>query len=171
MYYKRFQAVAQVVGYITIGLLAVYGLLALLGGSPALASALNLSPDAPDGDIPATFNYQGLLRDPDGGLTNGAYTLTTRIYTLTASGADIYHETFYNVNVRDGLFNIVLGDDPQGQDVEAAFAGAPRYLGVTLEGQGGELIPRQRLHSAPWALYATHAMTATTWWTMPASTG
>jgi hypothetical protein len=33
----------------------------------------------------------------------------------------------------------------------------PRYVGLTLEGLGDNLIPRQRFHGVPWALYATNA--------------
>ena len=35
---RKFQTLAQVVGYVTIGLLAIYGLLTLAGGGSALAS-------------------------------------------------------------------------------------------------------------------------------------
>ncbi len=157
--FKKFQIVAQIFGYATIALLAVYGLVTFLGGSPVLASALNkITAAAPV--IPATFNYQGLLRNPDGSLTTGTYTLTAKVYDAATAGSVLYHETFPNVTVRDGLFNIVLGDDPQGQDLQAALSAAPRYIGLTLVGQGDELIPRQRLHGVPWALYATNAADA-----------
>ncbi len=157
--FKKFQFVAQIVGYATIALLAVYGLVTFLGGSPVLASALNKI-TAADPVIPATFNYQGLLRNPDGSLTTGTYTLTAKVYDAATAGLVLYTETFPNVTVRDGLFNIVLGDDPQGQDLQAALSAAPRYIGLTLVGQGDELIPRQRLHGVPWALYATNASQA-----------
>jgi len=158
---KKFQVLAQVVGCVTIGLLAVYGLVTLLGGGPALASALDTIRAAGAAPvIPATFNYQGLLRNPDGSLTTGSYTITARIYDAAASGSALYTETFPNVTVRDGLFNIVLGDNPQGQDLQAGFSATPRYIGITLVGQGDELIPRQRLHAVPWAMYATNASQA-----------
>ncbi len=157
--FKKFQIVAQIVGCATIALLAVYGLVTFLGGSPALASALNrITAAAPV--IPATFNYQGLLRNPDGSLTTGTYTLTAKVYDAATSGSVLYTETFPNVTVREGVFNIVLGDNPGGQDLQAAFSAAPRYIGLTLVGQGNELIPRQRLHGVPWALYATNAANA-----------
>ena len=159
--FKKFQLVAQLVGYAALAFLAVYGLVTLLGGSPAMASALDTIRAAGAAPvIPATFNYQGLLRNPDGSLTTGSYTITAKIYDLAVDGSTLYTETFPNVTARDGLFNIVLGDDPQGQNLQAAFSTAPRYIGITLVGQGNELIPRQRLHGVPWALYATNAADA-----------
>ena len=162
MFAKKFQAFTQVVGCVTIGLLAVYGLVTLAGGAPALATAaesLGLkAAEAPV--IPSTFNYQGLLRNPDGSLMTGAYTITAQVYGAAAAGSVLYTETFPNVTVREGVFNIVLGDDPQGQDLQSVFSATPRYIGITLVGQGEELIPRQRLHGVPWALYATNASQA-----------
>ena len=163
MLHKKFNSIAQVVGYAAIGMLALYGLLNLLGGTPALATAsaaLGLKA-AEMPVIPSTFNYQGLLRNPDGSLVTGAYTITAKIYDAAAEGAALYTETFTSITVRDGLFNVVLGDDPQGQDLPGAFSTAPRFIGLTLVGQGNELIPRQRLHAVPWAIYATNAGNAT----------
>ena len=164
---KKFQSLAQVVGCVTIGLLAVYGLLTLAGGGPALASvsaALGTASGQASGSaavLPATFNYQGMLRNPDGSLTTGSYTITARIYDVPASGSAVYTETFLNVTVRDGFFNVVLGDNPQGQNLMSVFSEMPRYIGIQLD-DTAELIPRQRIHGVPWALYATNAMTATT---------
>lgn len=152
---KKFQALAQVVGCVTIGLLAVYGLLMLAGGGSVLASGQTPASAAV---LPSTFNYQGLLRNPDGSLTTGSFTITARIYDAAASGSALYTETFASVTVRDGLFNVVLGDNPQGQNLTGVFAEMPRYIGIQLD-DTPELIPRQRLHGVPWALYATNAMT------------
>ncbi len=159
MLFKKFQLVAQVVGFTTMTLLAVYGLLSFLGNDTALAAVLGRSQTAAP-VIPATFNYQGFLRDSGGQVMTGNYTMTARIYdTLDVAGATLYTETFRAVTVRDGWFNIVLGDDPQGQDLQAVFSSTPRYLGLTLEGQDSELT-RQRFHGVPWALYATNASQA-----------
>lgn len=164
MLYKKFNGIAQAVGYATLGLLAIYGLLTLLGSVPAVAkagAALGLkAADAPV--ISPTFNYQGFLRNPDGSLATDVYTITAKIYDTLVAGSTLYTETFPNVTVRDGLFNVVLGDGPRGQDLQSVFSATPRYIGITLVGQGDELSPRQRLHAVPWAMWATRAMTATT---------
>jgi hypothetical protein len=162
MLYKKFQFVAQIVGFVTIGLLAVYGLVSILGGGTALAAALGQTPvNKPDAVIPSTFNYQGLLRNSDGSLTTGTYTITAKIYDAATGGSVLYTEMFPSVIVRDGLFNVVLGDNPLGQNLQNVFSATPRYVGLTLANQSGELIPRQRVHGVPWALYATNASQAT----------
>jgi hypothetical protein len=163
---NRIRALAQFVGFCTLGLLALYGLLALCGvaGPLGLAAEANTEMSSPPGEaaailggtIPQTMNYQGFLRDPDGSLSTGSYTITARIYELAApapSETVFYETTLPNVTVRDGLFNIVLGDDPPLPP--EAFSDAPRYIGIDLNDGGGELIPRQRLHAVPWALTAT----------------
>jgi hypothetical protein len=102
--------------------------------------------------IPTTINYQGYLRDPDGDLTNGAYNITARIYPVAAGGSAVYTTLLQNVTVRDGMFNIVLGDNPALPS--SVFANAPLYIGITLNDQS-ELIPRQRLHAVPWAFQSS----------------
>ena len=109
------------------------------------------SPEAVNA-IPTTLNYQGLLREPDGSLTNGTYKITARIYDQAAGGSLKYETILPVVNVRDGLFNIVLGDSPPMPDT--VFANAPLYIGITVNEQS-ELIPRQRLHAVPWAFQAS----------------
>jgi hypothetical protein len=156
--FKKFQLVTQFVGIVTLMLLAVYGLMGLLfGGDSVLAASLNNLLSAPA--IPATFNYQGTLRDASGNLITGTATIDAKIYDLPAGGSVLYQETFPNVTVRDGAFNIVLGDNPGAQNLLAQFSATPRYIGITLN-SGTELIPRQRLHGVPWALYATTASRA-----------
>ena len=149
---NRIRALAQVVGFVTMGLLALYGLLALFG----VAGPLGLAVEADEaaiiqGDtIPQTMNYQGFLREPDGSLITDTVTITARIWDQATGGTvPLYETTVPNVTVRDGLFNIVLGDDPALP--ADAFSDTPRYIGISLDGDP-ELIPRQRLHAAPWAL-------------------
>ena len=153
---NRIRALAQIVGFVTVGLLAVVGLLALSGR--ASPWELWSSVRAQDGvtqsglSIPTTLNYQGHLREPDGSLTTGTYTITARIYSTASGGSALYTTTLPGVTVRDGLFNIVLGDAPALP--ESVFVNAPLYIGISLNGQA-ELIPRQRLHAVPWAFQAS----------------
>jgi hypothetical protein len=165
---NTYRLITQVVGTVVLVLLAIYGLLALVNGSTPFGLAVQADVNAPDGTdtasapaavlagpIPQTMNYQGFLRNPDGSLTTGSYTITARIYKLAApaAGETVFYTTqITNVTVRDGLFNIVLGDHPPLP--ADAFSDAPRYIGISLNGPP-ELIPRQRLHAVPWALTAT----------------
>jgi len=100
--------------------------------------------------IPTTLNYQGYLREPDGSLTTGEYDITAKIYNV--AGSSLYTTTLPGVTVRDGLFNIVLGDNPVLPST--VFASAPLYIGIKIN-NGTELIPRQRLHAVPWAFQAS----------------
>jgi hypothetical protein len=151
MVFKKFQMVAQIVGCVTIALLAIYGLLMVLSGDSPVWAAIDRAATLAGEEIPSTFNYQGFLRDPTGDLTTGSYTITARIYDLATGGTELYVTTVPNVTVRDGLFNIVLGDDPPMS--AEAFSDVPRYIGISLN-DDPELMPRQRLHAVPWALTA-----------------
>ena len=108
---------------------------------------------APQATIPSTFNYQGFLRNPDGSLVSGSRNITLKIYNQAASGTPLHQETFAGVPVRDGLFNVVLGD---GTALPANLFtnNAPLFIGVVVN-TDPELIPRQRVHPVPWALQAT----------------
>ena len=143
MLYKKFQMLTQIVGCVTIALLAIYGLLMVLSGDSPVWAAIGQAATLASQEVPSTFNYQGFLREPDGSLTTGSYTITARIYDVATEGTALYTTTLPNVTVRDGLFNIVLGDDPPM--TAEAFADVPRYIGITLDSlkPEDELIPPQ----------------------------
>lgn len=99
-----------------------------------------------------TFNYQGILRLADGTLANGTYQMALRIYDQVIGGNTLHAETFSNVVVRDGVFNVVVGDtQPIGQEV---FSATPRFLGITVAPDTEEMVPRQRIRPVPGAMKA-----------------
>ena len=102
--------------------------------------------------INRTFNYQGVLRKPDGKLAaNGEYAMTFKIYDAVIGGNLLHTESKAKVPVRDGIFNVILGDDVAiGSNV---FANVPRFLGIAVA-PDPEMAPRQRIHPVPWALIA-----------------
>ena len=107
---------------------------------------------------PTSFNYQGILRDVDGSLITGKRDITLKIYG-SVMGNDVLHtESFTGVNVRDGVFNVVLGGDVTPLTAEI-FGDSPRFLGVTVA-PDPEMVPRQRLHPVPWAAHADIAVRA-----------
>lgn len=136
-------------------LVALLALLVLGLANPAAALYA-----APQAQIAPTFNYQGTLRDAQGNLVNGNRDMTFRIYDATN---ELYSERIDDIPVRDGIFNVVLGD---AKTLPASvFAAGPRYIGVTVDPDApgaAEMIPRQRVHPVPWAQQATSAQTATT---------
>ena len=103
-------------------------------------------------NIPQTLNYQGILRDAQGDVVNGTRNMTVRIYDAAIGGTALHEETIGDVQVRDGIFNVVLGDVATlGNNV---FANGPRFIGITIAPDSRELVPRQRLHPVPWAQQA-----------------
>ncbi|MCB0034572.1 MAG: hypothetical protein KDE51_11155, partial [Anaerolineales bacterium] len=81
-------------------------LLGLQGGLSSVWAAASLE----TAEIPRTFSYQGTLRDANGDLVDGTADLTLKLYDTVTGGTALYTESFTNVNVRSGLFNIVVGD-------------------------------------------------------------
>ena len=126
------------------------------------ASAAPAAVASPLVTVPQTFNYQGVLRNAQGGLlTNPTQALTVRIWDAALNGTAKHTETFPSVAVRDGLFNVVIGDDPANPLKDGDLNVSPRYIGVTLAA-GTELIPRQRIHPVPMSFLAENANNATT---------
>lgn len=125
------------------------------------ANGLASSANAPvaAAPIPRSFSYQGTLRDANGDLISGTVDLTLKLYSAVTGGSALYSESFTNINVRTGLFSIVVGDttpiDP------AVFDNFPLYLGLSVN-QDAEMLPRLRLHPVPYALQAGSAQSALT---------
>jgi hypothetical protein len=110
--------------------------------------------------IANTFSYQGTLRNANGTLANGNFTIRLRLYNQPTGSSALHDETFSSVVVRDGIFTVVVGDGgtPIGGTV---FNNAQLYLGITVNSDS-ELTPRQRLHPVPWAMQASTAQSAVT---------
>jgi hypothetical protein len=101
--------------------------------------------------IPTIINYQGTLRNIDGSLINDTLSMTFRLYNDLVGGSPLYEETIEDVNVRDSLFTVLIGDtkpiDPE------IFKGAV-YVGVRV-GSDAEMAPRQRLAPVAYAVQLT----------------
>ena len=104
---------------------------------------------------PAKHNYQGLLYENDGSLVNGTFDITVNIYDSVAGGTPLWSDTFNDVKIRDGLYNVVLGSQAA---LGTVLLGAPRYIGTSLDGKP-EFFIRERMHPVPWAIYADIAET------------
>ncbi|MCP4712284.1 MAG: hypothetical protein GY869_26985, partial [Planctomycetes bacterium] len=97
MIFNKIKIFAQIIGFAVIGLLTVYGSLAIINDGH-LAQAAGRSPTvapvqvpqlAPQGaplldwgnaTVPLVVNYQGNLKDAEGNPLSGSYTMTFRIY-------------------------------------------------------------------------------------------
>jgi len=100
---------------------------------------------------PRTLTYQGKLTDASGNTIEGSTELNFKIYD-TSSGDNLLWEESQQVEVEDGLVNVILG---MVKPLELAF-GQPLWLGISVGG-GSELEPRTELTSAAASFYA-HAI-------------
>jgi hypothetical protein len=68
-------------------------------------------------EIPKMINYQGMVTDGEGAPLGGSFYMSFRIYTDSTSTSPTYlrwNETHGSVEVRDGLFNVILGSETVG---------------------------------------------------------
>ena len=124
--------------------------------------------------VPAMINYQGHLSGADGSaLPTGDYSLAFRIWDDPAAGTLIWGPLHfdvpagqaaslttghkYQVPVVQGYFNVMIGEvDVDGDSILSAFAGAGRYMEITVDeaGGGSPILPRQQVLAAPFAIRA-----------------
>lgn len=155
------------------------------------AFTLAAVPSSATQNVPGTMNYQGYLADPTTGAAyaDGIYTLDIRIWNSdvsTTASACLWGGR-YSVYVKDGYFNLMLGDSSAAEltsadgvlptyknaDLWKALWGASatdtvRYLGVTPRQNANhanitsptEIAPRQQLLTSPFAFRAQHAQYA-----------
>ena len=95
--------------------------------------------------VPRSFNYQGKLVDSAGVGLNDTLSITFRLYTSETGGEPIWEETFPNVIIQQGLFNVRLSDFPPSMDFSSAYW-------IELEVNGEALSPRERLSATPYAI-------------------
>ena len=108
------------------------------------------------GQVPERLHYQGYLTTSDGTPVNcpniivcpQTFDMVFRLYDADTGGASLWDEPHEAVGIVEGVFNVTLGIfDPLSADL----LGGPRFLGVEINGQG-ELLPRQEVVSAAFAL-------------------
>jgi len=95
---------------------------------------------------PAAVRYQGFLADSSGTPVNAPVDLYFAVYDRPTGGVPIWTQDVLAANVTGGFFVVGLGIDPFD------LTQNDLYLGLAVEDPGEELLPRQRIASAPWAL-------------------
>jgi len=113
--------------------------------------------------IPKHLSHQGVLTDTGGVVVpDGAYTLAFDIYDAASSGNPLFGQEL-QVEVVDGVYNVLLSDNPGSPGtLEQAFQNPTTYLEITIAGvppgsgitPGQTLAPRQKLASVPYAFVA-----------------
>jgi hypothetical protein len=103
--------------------------------------------------IPQTMSYQGMLNDSEGQMvSDGTYSMTFIIYDQATEGSIIWEES-QNVDVANGLFNVILGENnPLNITFNQTY-----WLGITIAG-GDELAPRIELTASPYSLNAQQVL-------------
>ncbi len=110
-------------------------------------------PDAPSATSTTTFPYQGRLTDSDGSPVNGTKTMTFRLYNVGSGGTALWQESWPNVTVINGLFNVLLGSNTSlGQTIFTENDNL--WLGISVGGDS-EMTPRIQVGSVPFARQAT----------------
>ena len=95
-----------------------------------------------------TIPMQGRLLNSTGSLLSGIHAMQFSIYNQATGGSSLWSETLIDIEVTNGLFSIVLGEDslnPLSIPFDEDY-----YIEITVNGE--TLSPRQRLLSAPYAI-------------------
>lgn len=99
--------------------------------------------------VPRVIPYQGRLQDAFGAPINGTRNITFKLYTSEIDPAPIWTETHNNVQISNGLYNVMLGSITQFPP--SVNFSRQYWLGVTI-GSDPELTPRYKLGASPYAL-------------------
>ena len=95
-----------------------------------------------------SLSYKGVLTDQNGVYINGTVNITLRIYNSPTGGTSLWKEV-HNVQVHNGVFNVVLGDiKPLDYTL---FLQEPLYIGVQI-GVDSEMTPRKQITSEAYTL-------------------
>lgn len=122
----------------------VAGFLAMAGGFPPSAWG-----------VPETVSYVGFLGNPTGFGITDSVSVQVALFVVETDGIAVWDEDLGPVDVVDGQFEIILGqNDPTALDT-ALGASNEYWLEFTINGE--LLSPRQRIHSIPFARHAGNA--------------
>jgi len=105
--------------------------------------------------VPRLINYQGALSDARGVAVDGIHTVTFSFYSSTDAGAPaLWREVHRSIDVKDGLFHVVLGSVNPIPD--KTFASGQLWIGISVDNDP-EIEPRMQMTAVPWAVRAAIA--------------
>jgi len=106
-------------------------------------------------ELPKLISFQGELTDASGRVVTGTPAIEFKIYDVATGGAAIWTENHGAVMVSNGVFNVELGSiTPLTLSFDTSY-----WVSINVDGDG-EMLPRHRLLTTPYAYYATTADTA-----------
>lgn len=124
-----------------------------------LAIAFTLTPNPCLSAVPSLINYQGVLKDSLGVPQNGNFSMKFSIYDDSTGGNKLWEEIHMAVEVKHGLFNVLLGSSSdKGPIPDSVFASPNTWLEVQVF--GNVLTPRRRIVSVGYALHSEYTDTA-----------
>lgn len=100
------------------------------------------------GQAPQLINYQGRLVDGTN-MVNGTVGMAIRLFNVSSGGSSLYEDS-NAVTVIDGLYSTIIGDQTNSGNFINALTNASLYISV--EVNGTELSPRERVTSTPYSL-------------------
>ncbi len=101
--------------------------------------------------VPNLIDYQGKITDSSSNPITSSVSITFTIYDDATGGTNLWDEIHASVTPVDGLVHVLLGSiDVIGSSL---FDGSDRWLGIEI-GSDGEMTPRLRIVSVPYAIYA-----------------
>jgi hypothetical protein len=109
--------------------------------------------------VPSLINYQGVLKDSTGVPQNGSFPMRFSIYDDSIGGNKLWEEIHMAVEVKNGLFNVLLGSSSgKGPIPDSVFASPNTWLEVQVS--ASVLTPRRRIVSVGYALHSEITDTA-----------
>ena len=115
----------------------------------------------------SSFAYQGVLINEAGTAPlTGTKTVELRLYNAATGGSPLWGRAYtVHLDATTGLFSVEVTDDdgsvlsnsPSGATLAKVLAdnkNKPLYIGLTLSGTSGEILPRQKLLAVPYAIYS-----------------
>ena len=109
----------------------------------------------------AEFSYQGVLKDLNNVAMTGNKTVELRLYNRATGGSALWGRKYSVLLDSNGLFNIEVSDSLGSQIsgisgvlANVLAANESLYIGLTIQGTSGEIVPRQKLLPVPFAAVA-----------------
>ena len=115
--------------------------------------------------VQAEFSYQGVLKDLNNVAMTGTKMVELRLYNRATGGTPLWGHTYNVLLDSSGLFNIEVSDNTGSEIVSGVLgdvlaANETIYIGLTVSGTSGEIVPRQKLLSVPFAAVAANVSQA-----------
>ncbi|MCX5793036.1 MAG: hypothetical protein NTY45_12605, partial [Elusimicrobia bacterium] len=105
--------------------------------------------------VPELINFQGKLADSTGKAVTSVVPMVFKFYTAAAGGSPVWTETQNVTPDNYGIYSVLLGEVvPFTINFSTAY-----WLGVAV-GTDGEMVPRYRMVSSAYSLYAINSGTA-----------